>query len=126
MLRAHAQVYSVATNWGQGSAGFVKYYNPEAAQLQWTIGRHRQYAFLSPKLNRVDKQLLQKEEKQADASLAKLQTFILDAVAPLVYRVEETQKEAMTSQAASAKTALSLLGNACLQGEMKKVILALN
>ena len=52
MLHAHAQVYVVATNWGQGSAGFVKYYNPEAVQLQRTSGRHRQYAFPSLKLNR--------------------------------------------------------------------------
>ena len=40
-----------------------------------------------PKLDPVAKQLLQKEQKQADASLARLQTLVLDVVAPLMYIV---------------------------------------
>ena len=74
---------------------------------------------------------LQKEQKQAGASLAQLQTFILDALAPLVHIVEETQKGAMLGDQAvdAAKTALSLLGNASAhvsRERRKKVILPLN
>ena len=45
-----------------------------------------------PKLDPVAKQLLQKEQKQADSALAKLQTLVVDAVAPLVHIVEEAAK----------------------------------
>ena len=38
-----------------------------------------------PKLDRVIKQNLSKEVKEADAAAAKLQTLTLDIVAPLVY-----------------------------------------
>ena len=41
-----------------------------------------------PNLDPVAKQLLQKEQKQADVSLARLQTLVLNAVAPLTYIVE--------------------------------------
>lgn len=73
------------------------------------------------KLDLVPQQLLQKEQKQAVASLAKLQTFILDAVAPLVHIVEETQKGVTTSDQAAdaAKTTLSLLGNTTEHKELQ-------
>ena len=40
-----------------------------------------------PKLDSAAKQLLSKEQKQSDGALAKLQTLVLDAVAPLVHLV---------------------------------------
>ena len=84
-----------------------------------------------PKLDPVAKQLLQKEPKQADASLAKLQALALDVVAPLVYIVEGSQQGTLhTEQAAeAAKSALSPLGNASAhisRERRKRVILRLN
>ena len=84
-----------------------------------------------PKLDPVAKQLLQKEPKQADASLAKLQALVLDVVAPLVHIMEGSQQGTLnTEQAAEAsKSALSLLGNASAQisrERRKRVILCLN
>ena len=38
-----------------------------------------------PKVDPVAKQLFQWEQKQADGAMAKLQTLLLDAVAPLVH-----------------------------------------
>ena len=80
-----------------------------------------------PKLDPVAKQLLQREQKQADASLARLQTLVLDAVAPLTYIVEGSLTGEQAAEA--AKAALSLLGNATAQisrERRKKVILSLN
>ena len=80
-----------------------------------------------PKLDPVAKQLLQKEQKQADASLARLQTLVLDAVAPLTYIVEGSLTGGQAAEA--AKAALSLLGNTTAQisrERRKKVILSLN
>ena len=67
-----------------------------------------------PKLDPVAKQLLQREQKAADGAMAKLQTLLLDAVAPLVHIVEEAGKGSLSVQQAAeaAKSALSLLGNA--------------
>lgn len=84
-----------------------------------------------PKLDPVAKQLLQREQKQADASLAKLRTFILDAVAPIVQIVEESQKGMLSGDQAAeaARAALALLGNASTQvskERCRKVILGLN
>ena len=64
-----------------------------------------------PKLDPVAKQLLHKEQKQADASLAKLQTLVLDAVAPLVHMVNKGTLS-LEQAAEAANTAITLLGNA--------------
>jgi len=67
-----------------------------------------------PKLDSLAKQLFQREQKQVDASLAKLQTIVLDTVAPLVHIVNEAQQGTLSVEQVveAAKTALSLLGNA--------------
>ena len=84
-----------------------------------------------PKMDPVAKQLLQKEQKQADAALAKLQMLVVDAVAPLVHIVEEAAKGTLNGEKASevAKAAISLLGNASAhisRERRKKVITSLN
>ena len=70
-----------------------------------------------PKLDRVIKQNLTKEVKDADSNAARLQTLNLDAVAPMVFILEEAQKGTLTPQSAAeaAKAALMLLGNASAQ-----------
>ena len=84
-----------------------------------------------PKLDRVIKQNLSKDVKDVNCNAARLQTFNLDAVAPLVFILEEPQKGTLTSQSAAeaAKAALLLLGNASAQTakeRRKKVIKDLN
>ena len=84
-----------------------------------------------PKLDRVIKQNLSKEVKEADAAAAKLQTLTLDAVAPLVHILEEAQKGTLSIQSAAeaAKSALVLLGNASAhmtKERRKKVVKDLN
>jgi len=66
-----------------------------------------------PKLDRVVKQNLTKDVKDTDANASKLQTLTLDAVAPLVYILEEAQRGTLTAKTAVEATsaALSLLGN---------------
>ena len=49
-----------------------------------------------PKLDRVIKQNLTKEVKDADSNAARLQTLNLDAVAPMVFILEEAQKGTLT------------------------------
>ena len=66
-----------------------------------------------------------------DASLAKLQTTVLDAVAPLVHIMNEAQQGTLSVEkmVEAAKTALSLLGNASThvsRERRKKAILSLN
>ena len=67
-----------------------------------------------PKLDLVAKQLMQRDKKQADASMVKIQTLVLDAVAPLVYIMEEVTRGSLSDEQAAeaAKAAQSLLGNA--------------
>jgi hypothetical protein len=67
-----------------------------------------------PKLDPVAKQLMQKDQKQADALLARLEMLVLNAMALLVHIVEEAGIGTLSSEAAAeaAKAALSLLGNA--------------
>ena len=67
-----------------------------------------------PKLDRVYLHNLSKDVKDADCNAARLQTFNMDAVAPLVFILEEAQKGTLTSQSA-AKAALLHLGNASAQ-----------
>jgi hypothetical protein len=70
-----------------------------------------------PKLDPMIKQNLSKEAKDADASVVKLQTLTLDAIAPLVHIVEEAQKGTLSSQKAAiaAKASIALIGNASVQ-----------
>ena len=84
-----------------------------------------------PKLDPVAKQLLQIEAKPTDASLAKLQTLVLDAVAPLVSLVEAAETGSLTAglAAEAAQCALTLLGNASAQmsrERRRKAIMCLN
>ena len=51
-----------------------------------------------PRLDPAAKQLLQKEQKQADVLLPNMQTFILNAVEPLVHVVEEVHKGTLTGE----------------------------
>ena len=62
--------------------------------------------------NQVIKQNLTKNVKDADSNTARLQTLNLEAVAPLVFILEEAQKGSLTPQsvAEAAKAALLLLG----------------
>ena len=79
-----------------------------------------------PKLDRVIKGNVAKETKDADGTAAKLQTLLLDAVAPLVHILEEAQKGTLTPEMASkaAKVALGLINRQCcltpLQREKKE------
>ena len=70
-----------------------------------------------PKLDCAIKQNLKKDVKDTDSNAARLQIFIIDAVTPLVFILEEAQKGTLTSQSAAeaAKAALLLLGNASAQ-----------
>ena len=70
-----------------------------------------------PKLDRVTKQNLTKDVRDANSNAARLQTLNLDAVAPLVFILEEAQKGTLIPQSAAeaAKAALMLLGNASAQ-----------
>ena len=84
-----------------------------------------------PKLDPVAKQLLTKEAKDADTSLARLQAFMLDALAPMVDILEEAQKGSLTidKAAEAARTAILLLGNASTQvakERRKRVIKCMN
>ena len=56
---------------------------------------------------------LTKDVKNADSNAARLGTFNLNALAPLVFILEEAQKGTLTSQSATeaAEAALLLLGN---------------
>ena len=82
---------------------------------QICLQARRPYAFPDvettkcPKLNPIAN-----EQKQADAMLAKLQSYILDAVAPLVHIVEEARNGAQMGEQATeaAKAAIALLSNA--------------
>jgi hypothetical protein len=67
-----------------------------------------------PKLDPVIKQNLPKEVKDNEANFAKIQTLVLDAVAPLTAILEEATKGSLTAPKAAdaAKAALVLLGNA--------------
>ena len=67
-----------------------------------------------PELDNVVKQNLVKEIKDSDASVAKQQTLLLDAVAPLVHILEEAQRSTLTAKtvADAAGAVLALLGNA--------------
>ena len=67
-----------------------------------------------PKLDTVVKQNLSKDVKDSDVNVAKLQTLMLDAVAPLVHILEEAQRGTLTLKTATeaAGTAFALLGNA--------------
>ena len=69
-----------------------------------------------PKLDHII-QNLTKDVKDADSNASSLQTLSFDAVAPLVFILEEAQKGTLTSQSAAgaAKAALLLLGNASAQ-----------
>ena len=67
-----------------------------------------------PKLDHVVKGSVTKETKDADTTLAKMQTLVLDAVAPLVHILESAKNGKLnndTSKKAS-KLALRLLANA--------------
>ena len=61
------------------------------------------------KLDPAAKQLLQRDQKQGDALLEKLQTLVLDAVAPLVHIEEEAGKGTLSGEVAADadKAALS-------------------
>ena len=81
---------------------------------------HKPYGFEDtkcPKLDRVSKQNLTKDVKDADSNAARLQTLNVDAVAPLVLILEEAQKGTLTSHLAAevTKAAMMLLGNASAQ-----------
>ena len=56
---------------------------------------------------------MQKDQKQADVSLAKLRTLVLDAVPPPVQIMEEANRGALSIEqtAEAAKTAVTLLSN---------------
>lgn len=66
-----------------------------------------------PKLDTVMKQNLSKDVKDSDVNVAKLQTLMPDAVAPLVHIWEEAQRGTLTSKTATeaACAALALLEN---------------
>lgn len=67
-----------------------------------------------PKLDRVVKGSVSKDTKDADNTLAKMQTLMLDAVAPLVHIVESTNSGNLTidTSVKAAKLALRLLASA--------------
>ena len=75
-----------------------------------------------PKAGPGYKQNLTKDVKDADSNAARLQTFNFDAVAPLVFILEEAQKGTLTTKSAAeaAKAALLLLGNASAQMEKER------
>lgn len=75
--------------------------------------------------------LLQREQKQPDTTLARLQSLVLDAVAPLTVLLEQAQSGSLTGEQVTdaAQAAITLLGNATTQisrERRKKVILSLN
>ena len=94
---------------------FGKPLNNSARQgLHKTVGVPRVDATKCPKLDRVVKGSVSKETKDADTTLAKMQTLVLDAVTPLVHILESAKNGKLnndTSEKAS-KLALRLLANA--------------
>ena len=76
---------------------------PNAARLQ----TRKIYSFpmiedtKCPKLDTVVKQNLSKDVKDSDVNVAKLQTLMLDAVAPLVHILEEAQRGTLTLKTAT-------------------------
>ena len=67
-----------------------------------------------PKLDPTIKSMLPKPAKNADRNLARLQTLVLDAAAPLLSTLEAARSGSLTPKGAaeSAQLALKLLGNA--------------
>ena len=66
-----------------------------------------------PKLDRVMRGNVSKNTKDGDSTATKIQTLMLDAVAPLVHILEEGQKGTLTPEVAikASKVTLELLGN---------------
>ena len=70
--------------------------NAARHSLKKPIGIPKVDATKCPKLNRVVKGSVSKDTKEANSTLAKLQTLLLDAVAPLVHVLETTQSGNLT------------------------------
>lgn len=84
-----------------------------------------------PKTGPCCKATFTKEQKQADTSLAKLHTLILDAIAPIVHILEEANRGTLSTEQAAeaAKSTVVLLGNASVHMSKErrcKVIDSLN
>ena len=82
--------------------------------LKKPVGVPKVDATKCPKLDRVIKGSVSKDTKEADGTLAKLQTLLLDAVAPLVHILETAHSGNLTvdTSVKAAKLALRLLANA--------------
>lgn len=75
-----------------------------------------------PKLDPAIQSRLPKTAKDADRNLARLQTLVLDAAAPLLSTLEAARNGSLTSKdaAESAQLALKLLGNASANMSMER------
>ena len=94
---------------------FGKPLNNSARQgLRKTVGVPKVDATKCPKMDCVVKGSVSKETKDADTTLAKMQTLVLDAVAPLVHILESAKNGKLTNDTSekASKLALRLLANA--------------
>ena len=75
-----------------------------------------------PKLDPAIQSKLPKQAKEADRTLARLQTLVLDSAAPLISTLEAARKGSLTTRDAteSAQLALKLLGNASANISMER------
>ena len=82
--------------------------------LKKPIGISKVDATKCPKLDRVIKGSMSKDTKEADGTLAKLQTLLLDTVAPLVHilKTAHSGNLIVDTSVKAAKLALRLLANA--------------
>ena len=67
-----------------------------------------------PRLDRLVKGSISRDTKDTDATLAKIQTLVLDTVAPLVHILESARSGQLTTDTSekASKLALQLLANA--------------
>jgi hypothetical protein len=73
--------------------------------------------------------LIPQQAKSADKDLAKIQSFVLDSLAPITALVEKHQKMSVTDIKEAALTAVELIGNAngqILRFRREKLVMALN
>ena len=88
--------------------------NPARQSLRKIVGVPKVDATKCPRLDRLVKGSVSRDTKDADATLAKIQTLVLDTVAPLVHILESARSGQLTTDTSekASKLALQLLANA--------------
>ena len=87
--------------------------NPARQCLRKTVGVPKVDATKCPKLDRVVKGSVTKETKDVDANLERIQTLVLDAVAPLVHVVECARRGQLTNDTLIANASAQIAKERC-------------